>query len=230
MSQVLHDDEISDLYITNRSTPVMMCTASKDSTVRVWSLEPLLSMDEESYVFRSTAYLANILHMQYEISLDSPCLAMHVLENHSLIAVGCQDGSIYLCHLETGDILKQLSSPLPILSLSLRPDGLFLAYLSSNAVTLIDIISGTEIFTTERASKEEAFHSLCYSLNMLVIGLINGSCDVWNVRTGEKVHSLHICDNMPITTITHNEGMFFFGTEDGSVHSYVFASRQPVSI
>ena len=234
MSQVLHDDEITDLYITKRSSPVLMCTASKDSTVRFWSLEPFLTIDEEGYVFRSNYHLVSIIRMQFEIPFDSPCTSMYALEEHSLLAVGCHDGSIYLCYFETGEILKQLasssSSSSPILSLSLRSDGLFLAYLSSKAVFLVDTISGTEIFTTACLSNEQAFHSLCYSSSMLIVGLINGSCDVWNLRIGEKVHSLHICDNLAITTITHNEGMFFFGTEDGYVHSYVFASRQPVSL
>jgi hypothetical protein len=65
---------------------------------------------------------------------------------------------------------------------------------------------------------------------MLIVGLTNGSCDVWNLKICEKVYTLNICDNIPITTIAHNHGMFFFGTGDGSVHSYVFASRLQLSI
>ena len=102
--------------------------------------------------------------------------------------------------------------------------------MSSTAVTLIDIISGTDVFTNLCLSEEQSFNSLFYSSQMLIVGLTSGSCDVWNLKICEKVHSLNICDNIPITAITHNDGMFFFGTDDGSVHSYVFASRQQLSL
>jgi WD40 repeat protein len=155
---------------------------------------------------------------------------MNVLEEHGLVAVGCQDGTIHVCHFQTGQILKQFTSRLSVLSLSLRSDGLFLAYISSKQLTLIDILSGTEIFNTSCLSDEHSFNCLFYSSKMCIVGMNNGSCDVWNLKIAEKVHSLNICDQLAITTITHNDGMFFFGTDDGSVHSYVFASRQQLSI
>jgi WD40 repeat protein len=230
-SQVLHDDVITDLYITNRSTPTLLCTSSIDATVRFWSLENLIFIQEDSYVFENNYHLSSTIEMQYDISFDSSCTCMHVVEEHSLLAVGCQDGSIYLCHFQTGQILKQLTSiSSPILSLSVRSDGLFLAYLSSRTVTLIDILSGTDVFTSACLSNEQSFYSLFYSSPMLIVGLTSGSCDVWNLKICEKVHSLNICDNLTITTIAHNDGMFFFGTDDGSVHSYVFASRQQLSL
>ncbi|CAF0775088.1 unnamed protein product [Adineta steineri] len=237
LSQVLHDDIITDLYVTNRSIPTLLCTSSNDATVRFWSLENLLFMNEDKYIFQTNYHFSSKIQMQYDISFDSPCTCMYVLEEHSLLSVGCQDGSVYLCHFQTGQILKQLtssssssSSSLPILSLSLRSDGLFLAYLSATTVTLVDIISGTDVFTNTCLSNEQMFKSLFYSSQMLIVGLTNGSCDVWNLKTGEKVHTLSICDKISITTITHNHGMFFFGTDDGSVHSYVFASRLQLSI
>jgi WD40 repeat protein len=230
-SQVLHDDVITDLYVTNRSTPTLLCTSSNDATVRFWSLENIIFIHEDNYIFEKNYHLSSNIQMQYDISFDSSCTCMHVLEEHSLLAVGCQDGSIYLCHFQTGQILKQLTSiSLPILSLSLRSDGLFLAYLSSTAATLIDIISGTDVFTNTCLSNEQSFYSLFYSSQMLIVGLTSGSCDVWNLKICEKVLSLNICDNISITTITHNDGMFFFGTDDGSIHSYVFASRQQLSL
>ncbi len=233
LSQVLHDDVITDVYITNRSTPTLLCTSSDDATVRFWSLENLLYSKENNYIFQSNYHLSSMIHMQYDISFESSCTCMHVVEEHSFLAVGCQDGSIYLCHFQTGQILKQItssSSSLPILSLSIRSDGLFLAYLSSTTVTLVDIISGTDVFTNSSLSNEQLFNSLFYSSQMLIVGLTNGSCDVWNLKMCEKVYTLNICDNIPITTIAHNHGMFFFGTGDGSVHSYVFASRLQLSV
>ena len=168
--------------------------------------------------------------MQYDASFETSCTCMHVLEEHGLLAVGCQDGMIYLCYFQTGEIIKQLtSSPLPILSLAFRSDCLFLAYLTSTTISLVDIISGTDVFTKNYLLTGQSFTSLFYSSQMLIIGLNNGSCDIWNLKTCEKVYSLNICDNIPITTITYNDGMFFFGTDDGSVHSYVFASRQQLS-
>ncbi|CAF3631551.1 unnamed protein product, partial [Rotaria sp. Silwood2] len=109
-------------------------------------------------------------------------------------------------------------------------DGLFLAYITSRTATLVDIISGTDVFTTTCLSDEHLFNSLFYLSQMLIIGLINGSCDVWNLKICEKVHTLNISDNISITTIAYNDGMFFFGTDDGSVHSYIFASRHQLSI
>ncbi|CAF0792850.1 unnamed protein product [Adineta steineri] len=100
----------------------------------------------------------------------------------------------------------------------------------ATTVTLVDIISGTDVFTNTCLSNEQMFKSLFYSSQMLIVGLTNGSCDLWNLKTGEKVHTLNICDKISITTITHNHGMFFFGTDDGSVHSYVFVSRLQLSI
>ncbi|CAF1456017.1 unnamed protein product [Rotaria magnacalcarata] len=232
LSQVLHDDIITDLCITNRSTPTLLCTSSHDATVRFWSLENLIFINEDSYVFQPNYHSTAILPMQYDISFDSSCTCMHALEEHCLLAVGCQDGTINLCNFQTGEILKQLTSPLslPILSLSLRSDGLFLAYISSKAVTLVDIISSTDVFTNTCVSDEQSFKSLFYSSQMLILGLMNGSCDVWNLKICEKVHTLNINDKISITTIAYNDGMFFFGTDDGSVHSYVFASRQQLSI
>ncbi|CAF4582282.1 unnamed protein product [Rotaria sp. Silwood1] len=234
LSQVLHDDIITDLYITTRSTPTLLCTSSIDATVRFWSLENLLHIHDDNYIFQTNYHLSSTIQMQYDISFDSSCTCMHVLEEHSLLTVGCQDGSIYICNFQTGQILKQLtstsSSSLPILSLSLRSDGLFLAYITSKTVTLIDIISGTDVFTNTCLSDEQLFNSLFYSSQMLIIGLINGSCDVWNLKICEKVHTLNISDNISITAITYNDGMFFFGTNDGSVHSYVFASRHQLPI
>jgi WD40 repeat protein len=231
LSKVLHDDVITSLYITNRSTPTLLCTSSNDATVRFWSLENLLFTNDDNYIFQPNYHLASIIEMQYDISFDSCCTCMHVLEEHGLLAVGCQDGSIYLCHFQTGEIIKQLTSSLsPILSLSIRSDGLFLAYLTSTTVTLVDILSGTDVFTKTCLLNNQSFTCLFYSSQMLIVGLSNGSCDVWNLKICEKVHSLNICDNIAITTITHNDGMFFFGTDDGSVHSYVFASRQQLSI
>lgn len=52
-SQILHDDFITDLYITNRSLPVLLLTSSADTTVRYWSLENLLTMDDETFVFQT---------------------------------------------------------------------------------------------------------------------------------------------------------------------------------
>ncbi|CAF1031400.1 unnamed protein product [Rotaria sordida] len=233
LSQVLHDDIITDLYITNRSTPTLLCTSSNDATVRIWSLENLISIHNDSYIFQTNYHLSSIIHMQYDITFDSSCTCMYVLEEHCLLTVGCQDGSIYICNFQTGGILKQLTSTspsLPILSLSLRSDGLFLAYISSRAVTVVDIITGTDVFTKTCLSDEQLFNTLFYSSHMLIIGLINGSCDVWNLRICEKIYTLNISDNISITTITYNDGMFFFGTNDGSVHSYVFASRHQLSI
>ncbi|CAF4542343.1 unnamed protein product, partial [Rotaria sp. Silwood2] len=233
LSQVLHDDTITDLYITNRSTPTLLCTSSTDATVRFWSLENLISIHNNNYILQTDYHLSSIIPMQYDISFDSSCTCMHVLEEHCLITVGCQDGSICICNFQTGQILKQLtstSSSLPILSLSLRSDGLFLAYITSRTATLVDIISGTDVFTTTCLSDEHLFNSLFYLSQMLIIGLINGSCDVWNLKICEKVHTLNISDNISITTIAYNDGMFFFGTDDGSVHSYIFASRHQLSI
>ncbi|CAF1338065.1 unnamed protein product [Rotaria sordida] len=93
-------------------------------------------------------------------------------------------------YFQTGEILKQLtltSSSLPILLLSLRSDGLFLAYISSRTITVVDIIIGTNVFTTTCLSDEQFFNKLFYSSQMLIIGLINGSCDVWNLRICEKI-------------------------------------------
>ncbi|UJR30880.1 hypothetical protein I4U23_018392 [Adineta vaga] len=231
LSQILHDDVITDLYVTNRSTPALLCTSSSDATVRFWSLENLLIMDEEKYVFTSDSHRSFMLFMQYDISFDSSCTCMNVLEEHSLLSVGCQDGSVYLCHFQTGQILKQLASlSTPILSVSFRIDGRFLAYLSATTITLVDIISGTDVFTNTCLSNDQLFNCLFYSSQMLIVGLINGSCDVWNLKICEKVYTLNICDNLPITTIAHNHGMFFFGNNDGSVHSYVFASRLQLSV
>jgi WD40 repeat protein len=228
--QVLHDDAITELYITNRSTPTLLCTSSNDATVRFWSLENLLFNNGDNYIFERNYHLTSTIQMQYDISFDSSCTCMSVLEEHELLAVGCQDGSICLCHFQTGQILKQFTSSSSILSVIIRSDGLFLAYLTSTTITLVDILSGTDVFTKLSSSNESLFYSLFYSSQMLIVGLNNGSCDVWNLKICEKVHSLNICDNTAITTIAHNDGMFFFGTYDGSVHSYVFASRQPLSI
>ncbi len=232
LSQVLHDDVITDLYITNRSTPTILCTSSHDATVRFWSLENLLYNNKENYVFKTNYNSTSMIQMQYDISFDSSCMCMSILEEHGFLAVGCQDGSINLCNFQTGEILKQLTSSTStsILSLSIRSDGLFLAYLTSTSVTLVDILSSTDVFTKTCLSNDQLFNSLFYSSKMLIIGLNNGSCDVWNLKICEKVHTLNICDNIAITTITHNDGMFFFGTDDGSVHSYVFASRHQLSI
>ena len=232
LSQVLHSDAISDLYVTNRSVPTLLCTASQDGTVRFWSLDNILYNNEERYIFRPNYHCTSTIQMQYDISFDTSCMSMHVLEEHGLLVVGCQDGSIYLCHFQTGQILKQLtiaSTGLPILALSLRFDGLFLAYLTATTITLVDILTGTDVFTKPCVGNNRSFNSLFYSSKMLVVGLTNGLCEVWNLKICEKVHTLSICDNIAITTIKHYDGMFFFGTDDGSVHSYVFASRHAIS-
>ncbi|CAF1418454.1 unnamed protein product [Rotaria sordida] len=62
----------------------------------------------------------------------------------------------------------------------------FLAYISSRTVTVGDIITGTDVFTTTSLSDEQLFNKLFYSSQMLIIGLINGSCVVWNLRICEK--------------------------------------------
>ncbi len=230
LSQVLHDDGITDLYITNRSTPTILCTSSHDSTIRFWSLDNIIYNNDDNYIFQKNYHLSTMIQMQYDISFDTACTSMHVLEDHGLLAVGCQDGSIYLCHFQTGEILKQLTTALsPILSLLIRSDGLFLAYLTSKTITLVDILSGTDVFTKTCLVNEQLYNSLFYSSQMLIVGLNNGSCDVWNLKICEKVHTLNICDNISITTITYNDGMFFFGTDDGSIYSYIFASRQQLS-
>ncbi|CAF0851553.1 unnamed protein product [Adineta ricciae] len=230
-SQILHDDTITDLYVTSQLTPAMLCTSSSDSTVRFWSLEHLLDMNEEKHVFARNHQRPSMIPMLYDISFDSPCTCMSVLEEHLLLSVGCGDGTVFLCHFQTGEILKHLP-PLasPILSVSFRIDGHFLAYLSAKTVVLVDIISGTEVFTNACLSNDQLFNCLFYSSQMLIVGSTNGSCDVWNLKICEKVHSLNICENLPITTIAHNHGMFFFGVNDGSVHSYVFASRLQLSV
>lgn len=224
-SQVLHDDFITDLYITNRSAPVLLCTSSADTTVRYWSLDNILTMDDDTYLFQANYHLSNILHMQHEISFDAPCTSMSVLEQHGLLAVACQDGTINLCDFQVGQLVRQLSSSAPILAVSLRSDGLFLAHLSSKVFTLVDILSGTDVFTTPLPIDDQSYTSLFYSQKMLILGLSNGSCDVWNLKTCERIDQLNICDKSAITQINHNDGMFFFGTDDGSVHSYIF-SRQ----
>lgn len=230
LSQILHEDGITDMYITNRSTPTLLCTSSMDSSVRFWSLEHLLYNSEDKYIFQKNYHLTTMIPMEYDITFDSSCTSMYVLEEHGILGVGCQDGSIHLCNFQTGQILKQLTSASSsILSLSIRSDGHFLVYLTSKTVTLVDILSGTDVFTKSCLINDQTYTSLFYSSQMLILGLNNGTCDIWNLRICEKVHTLNICDNIPITTITHNDGMFFFGTNDGSVHSYVFASRQQLS-
>jgi len=225
-SQILHDDVITDLYITNQSTPTILCTSSNDATVRFWSLENLLSTENNQYKFQQNYHLLSKIEMQYDISFDTPCNSMHILEEHGLLAVGCQDGAIHLCHFQTGQILKQLSSAtLPILSLTFRSDCLFLAYLTSTTMTLVDILSGTDVFTQNSPTNGHTFTSFFYASQLLIIGLSNGTCDIWNLKLCEKIHTLPVCDNIPITTITYNDGLFFFGTDDGSVHAYTLVSR-----
>lgn len=233
LSQVLHSDVITDLYVSNRSVPTLLCTASHDATVRFWSLDNILYNDEEHYIFRPNYHCTSTIQMQYDISFDTSCMCMHALEEHELLVVGCQDGSIYLCHFQSGQILKQLttsSTGLPILSLCLRADALFLAYLTGTTITLVDILTGTDVFTKSCVINNRSFNSLFYSSKILVVGLTNGMCEVWNLKSCEKIHTLCICDNISITAIRYHDGMFFFGTDDGSVHSYVFASRHPLSI
>lgn len=226
-SQMLHDDVITDLYITNQSTPTMLCTSSNDATVRFWSLENLLSSENSQYKFQNNYHLISKIEMQYDISFDTSCKSMHVLEEHGLLAVGCQDGNVYLCHFQTGEILKQISSSTSsILSLTFRSDCRFLAYLTSATVTLVDILSGTDVFSQNSPTNGHTFTSFFYASQLLLVGLSNGTCDVWNLKTCEKIKTLTICDNISISTITYNDGLFFFGTDDGSVHSYTFASRK----
>ena len=80
LSQVLHDDVITDLYITNQSTSTLLCTSSNDATVRFWSLDNLLFNNNDNYIFQSNYHLSSLLQMQYDISFDSSCTCMHVLE------------------------------------------------------------------------------------------------------------------------------------------------------
>lgn len=228
-SKVLHDDVITDLYITRQSTPTLLFTSSHDATVCCWSLENFIFTHENNYILESNNNASNI-QIHYDVSFDSSCTCMHILEEHSLLTVGCQDGTISICNLQTGDIVKKLTSSSPILSLSLHPDGHFLAYLTSKTVTLVDILTGTDVFMKTCSSDNQSFSALFYLSQTLVIGLSDGSCDIWNLKVGEKVHTLKITDDICITTIAYNHGMLFFGTDDGSVHSYTVAKREQSSI
>ncbi|CAF4311524.1 unnamed protein product, partial [Rotaria sordida] len=97
-------------------------------------------------LFQTNYHLSSIIYMQYDITLDSSYACMYVLQERCFLIVDYQDGSKYIYNFQTGEILKQLTltlSSLPNLSLSLRSDGLFLAYISSRTVTVGDIITGT---------------------------------------------------------------------------------------
>ncbi|CAF1564415.1 unnamed protein product [Rotaria sordida] len=105
---------LSDLYITNRLTTT------------------LLYIYQMMQLFQTNYHLSSIIYMQYEITLDSSYTYMYVLQERCFLIVDYQDGSKYIYNFQTGEILKQLtltSSSLPILSLSLRSDGPFLAYI-----------------------------------------------------------------------------------------------------
>ncbi|CAF4389706.1 unnamed protein product, partial [Rotaria sordida] len=86
--------------------------------------------------------------MQYDITFDSSYICIWI--------------NIYII-FKLATYLKQLtltSSSLPILT-----------------VTVVGIITGTDVFTKTCLSDEQSFNKLFYSSQMLIIGLINGLCD-----------------------------------------------------
>ncbi|CAF4269583.1 unnamed protein product, partial [Didymodactylos carnosus] len=235
-TQKIHEDVIVDIYVSSKinSFPCMW-TGSWDSSVRLWSLDTLLTIDNEN---NNCKFLLNNYSNQrlelshiYEISLDSACTCLNVLEVHDLLAVGCHDSTILLCDLTTGQILKQWNSSSEdyskIMSIQFHNDGLFLAYLCTTKLALIDIMTGTEVF--EHSSSSVKFRSLFYSNNILIIGCNDGSIKLFSMKSSSFLPlSLHICDTAITTIAKHNHNMasdiydkiYFFGTEDGSIHMY----------
>ena len=229
-SEQLHDDSIVGLYVTRRSPNVLLLTASADATVRFWLLDNLLSMQADEYIFNPDASSSSSISIEHEIQFEASCTTMDVQEQHELLAVACQDGSIHLCHFRGETSFKRFQSSKPILSVSLRSDGTSLVYLCSEYLTIIDITTDAETFRANSTNPTRSFSSFFYSPKMLLIALTNGSCDVWNLRIREKVLTLNISGTCAINTITYNDGMFFLGSEDGYLYSYVFASRQSASL
>ncbi|CAF1298590.1 unnamed protein product [Didymodactylos carnosus] len=171
------------------------------------------------------------VYVSSKINSFPSCTCLDVLEEHDLLAVGCHDSTILLCDLTTGQILIQWNSSSEdhskIMSIQFHNDGLFLAYLCTTKLALIDIMTGTEVF--KHSSSSIKFRSLFYSNNILIIGCKNDSIKLFSMKSSSFLPlSLHICDTA-ITTIakhTHNmasgiyDKIYFFGTEDGSIHMY----------
>ncbi|CAF1433567.1 unnamed protein product [Rotaria sordida] len=63
---------------------------------------------------------------------------------------------------------------------------LYILLNDATLLTVVGIITGTDVFTKTCLSDEQSFNKLFYSSQMLIIGLINGLCDVWNLRICEK--------------------------------------------
>lgn len=221
-----HEDSIVELYVSRISSPVILCSCSADATVSYWSLENIVTMENDRYVFKEFPSRKTI-DRKHSICFDSSCTAMNVIEEHHILAVSCQDKSIYICRFETGQIFKQISLDSSFSSLSFRSDGLILACLSSEQLILIDIFTDALIFQNKPLSNEKSFRSIFFANPLLIIGLADGFSDVWNLSTCQLVSSIKINDRTAINDILRNGERVFFATEDGSIFSYIIQSRKP---
>ncbi|VEN59952.1 unnamed protein product, partial [Callosobruchus maculatus] len=157
-SVLAHEDAITCLCFSEKTN--ILVSGSADCSVKVWK------------GLNSNGVIKPIQCLQKQIDHNSQvnCLSF----NHNHLAVGTQDGEIYIWEMAEFTLFKKLiQHAASVDAISYSPDGLKLAIgFNNKAFQIIDVNSGMPVFNTRLNSK---ITSMKWSDFLLIIGCEDGA-------------------------------------------------------
>lgn len=182
MAFVGHEDSVTAGFFSSDGRKVI--TASRDSSVRVWS--PSIGSTLRR-IQANQPGIGNTFH-----GADIHCLATGFKDTalSMIVASGCAAGNVYLSNAETGQVLSQLPTheggveTLAFSPPSLRP-WLLASAGADGTIRVRDMEAGAErcTFSHPPVVTKLRWHP---DLPLLISASSSGTLCVWNAQTGEK--------------------------------------------
>jgi WD40 repeat protein len=122
--------------------------------------------------------------------------------NDNFIAVGTAGGTVKLVDSNTLHELKRFALQTGIIwQIAFSPDGTYLAVLSGNIVTIVEIETGTIVLSLSEA--QGSIGSFCYRYdgNRIVTGSYSGNMTIWDTMSGNVIMSIK---NEKLSTVSYS--------------------------
>ena len=161
-----------------------------------------------------------------------------------LLATGCEDGTIRLWDLDTGDLVRALvGHGGPVLSIAWSPDsGRLISGSKDNTIRLWDAVSGRQLQVFRGSGDVVRTATVGWSPNgqYVAAGRWGNTIHVWDASSGELVQAIHehtdevqrvawSPDSKTLAAASHDRTVRFWDAETGSLRRTLDALPGPVT-